>query len=488
MSNSANNKMEELLWNCGKFISQGCLFGWKKVWREKAASILFFIAGVNFLIALTWKKKFLNAYGWGLREFYPRLSGILNKIPWIFYFWLFLIFSLVTALFYLGIRDLKIFRHYQRALDRLKLGNGEGLGPRIIDIQKSDRFKTKLTIRSVAIGIDRYETKRRDLEATFAEMVDTITTGANPQIIVLHLAKIKLAERCLFQNMEGMLKDPHVFLLGESMKGPLVQSIESLPHMLIAGTTGGGKSVFFKQALLGLLKTSPHLQVYLLDLKRGIEMKEFAALPNVRVAKTEKEAAFLLQKLKEEMDQRFEFLEKKGFKEIRPDRDGLDKIVLGIDEASVLYTKTRSNSEKGNSIHRARELTDELAKLARAAGMHLILATQKVTKETIDTKVQENIGGRLCFKMNTLQGSMTVLGNKMACDLPDIKGRGIWANGQDFIEVQAPFISEEELVEEIETLKSEFTDGKRKIFGKMIEVEGKNQSEEISIMCKAQDN
>ena len=130
----------------------------------------------------------------------------------------------------------------------------------------------------------------------------------------------------------------------------------------------------------------------------------------------------------------------------------------------------------------ARELTDELAKLARAAGIHLIFATQKVTKETIDTKVQENIGGRMCFRMNSLPGSMTVLGNKKAFDLPDIKGRAIWTNGNNFYEVQAPFISEEDIKEEIELIKTQEENGKFKNFGEMIRIRA-HEKEEADDAC-----
>ena len=87
---------------------------------------------------------------------------------------------------------------------------------------------------------------------------------------------------------------------------------------------------------------------------------------------------------------------------------------------------------------------------------HLILATQKVKKETIDTKTQENIEGKMCFKMSTIAGSVTVLGNKMAHELPAVPGRGIWSRGSEFFEVQAPFLSPAELKKELKSLESKF--------------------------------
>jgi S-DNA-T family DNA segregation ATPase FtsK/SpoIIIE len=189
----------------------------------------------------------------------------------------------------------------------------------------------------------------------------------------------------------------------------------------------------------------------------------------------------MLKKVKDEMDRRFEYLEKTGNKEIIPARDKMDKIVVGIDEASVLYSKVKANATKAHLINTAREYTDELAKLARAAGIHLIFATQKVSKETIDTKVQENIGGRVCFRMNTMTNSVTVLGNKRAFELPDIKGRAVWASGNEFLEIQAPFLEDEELKSEIEILQEKFSSN-YPCFRPMMNIDGPiNNDNEVKI-------
>ena len=153
------------------------------------------------------------------------------------------------------------------------------------------------------------------------------------------------------------------------------------------------------------------------------------------------------------MDKRYEYLEANGHKNIDPLRDKKDLIVVGTDEASVLFGQVKSNKKKRELMLKARELTDELAKLARASGIHLILATQKPIKESIDTKTLENLPARMSFKMSTHAGSNSMLGNAKAYALPDIKGRGIWKDGNKFIEVQTPFISDEELEQEIAELK-----------------------------------
>jgi DNA segregation ATPase FtsK/SpoIIIE-like protein len=147
------------------------------------------------------------------------------------------------------------------------------------------------------------------------------------------------------------------------------------------------------------------------------------------------------------MQKRFVFMEENGIKKIDPKLHKHDLIVVGIDEASVLYGKTSSGKHK-ELVAKARDLTDEIAKLARAAGIHLVIATQKPLKESLDTKTLENLTGRMIFKMSTHAGSLTALGNSKAYTLPDIKGRGIWAGGNKYIEIQTPYLSETELDEE----------------------------------------
>ncbi len=163
-------------------------------------------------------------------------------------------------------------------------------------------------------------------------------------------------------------------------------------------------------------------------------------------------------------------MESEGVKSIDSQRDKKDIIVIAVDEASELYAKGKMNKDRANQIAKARELTEEISKLGRAASVHLILATQKVTTETIDTKIQENLGGRISFRANTLQGSLTVLGNKMAYELPDIKGRAIWANGTEFTEVQTPYLDDETLISEIEELKKEHENEKSLTFQPMFEI------------------
>ncbi|MBX3034592.1 MAG: hypothetical protein KF865_11765 [Bdellovibrionaceae bacterium] len=358
---------------------------------------------------------------------------------------------------------------YQKELRHIGLKSATGSEPKVIDVEEPAAFKKRIIVASQGIGVDQYLSKKSDLESCFGAIIEEIRVSPRSRKLVeISLAEKELPTVVSYQDCASKLTEPHSFLIGESLGGVIAQPIRSLPHLLIAGTSGNGKSVFFNQTLISLMKTSPHIQLYLLDLKLGVEVKAYSDLPNVRIAKDGSEAVNLLQSVVTEMMERFKYLEKSGRKLIDPVRDKRDLIVVGVDEASVLYKKKSGDRGAKEATNHARELTDEITKLGRAAGIHLIAATQKVTTKTIETDVQENIGGRVCFRVGTLQGSNTVLGNKMAYELPDIKGRAIWNSGNDFIEVQTPFLSESMIEKEISAFKEEFSSGKRKCLQAMV--------------------
>ncbi len=357
----------------------------------------------------------------------------------------------------------------QKAFEFVDLKNSQSEYPTVIDLNEKKNGSEWLTVKARGLGIDKFQQRKKDLESALGLSIDTIEQGLNPSIIRLSLYSSAIPRLCEYQKMIEALSLPYSFLVGQSAREVVVQCLLALPHLLIAGTTGGGKSIFFKQVLIGLLTSSPRIQMYLFDLKGGVEMNVFSKLPNVEVYKNISDAVTALKMINSEMDRRLAYLTAHGFSKVDFERDKLDMIVIGVDEASELYGLTSDKKEQ-KIVDQAREYTDRITKLARATGIHVILATQKVLKETIDTKVQENIGGRMVFRMNTMPGSMNVLGNKMAFEIPAVPGRAIWSCGNDFIEVQAPFLSEPDLKASLQQIEQDFTDGGRKNFAPIVSI------------------
>ena len=197
-------------------------------------------------------------------------------------------------------------------------------------------------------------------------------------------------------------------------------------------------------------------------------MIDFAQAPNVQVIKTMDQAVLLLQLVEKEMKDRFAYLEKAQRKQINPEEDKKDRIVVAVDEASVLYMNRSRLDPDYESALEARRLADSISKLSRAASIHLLLATQKLDKQVIPTSVSENISGRMAFRANSLQGSMVVLGTKDACDLPEIPGRGIWNFGTQKIIVQSPYVDEKSIKARCVQIGELFQTGKRKLLNPML--------------------
>lgn len=460
--------------------------GLKKIKIKSEEFIFIFPAAIFLLFCITyadlaylrWLHMILPNY------FTEKMLHHLHGISPHWHFLFLIVFTTYTLGIFLGLIEYIKRQRLQKSLDAVGLANAQGLKPKVIREIELDVNKSKLLITAKGIGLDRFESKKSDLESSFERIIEGISISQDRKTVEILLCKRELRKMLSFYEAITSIKKPYHFLIGESANGLLTADIRELPHLLIAGSTGGGKSVFFCQVFVCLLKHSRHIQVYLIDLKRGVEVKEFGQLPNVRIAKDETEAVQLLQALQDEMQKRFVFMEKSGLKKIDPNLHKKDLIVVGIDEASVLYGKTSISSAKKELVAKARDLTDEIAKLARAAGIHLVIATQKSIKESLDTKTLENLTGRMIFKMSTHAGSNTALGNVKAYSLPDIKGRGIWAGGNKYIEIQAPFLSETELDDECKEIAESLKEHGTGNHQPMIEFEMAKNSEVSAVLAE----
>lgn len=374
-------------------------------------------------------------------------------------------------LFSLGIFDWIQLTKYQNRLKHLGLKTPTGIAPQVVRVIELENNQKKILVQAIGIDVADFRNRKGAIEASFNAIVQNISvTHSNKQMVEILTSEKELPTLIRFESCQEKLRKPYTFLVGEAMDGFIVADLCEIHHMLVAGATGSGKSVFFKQALVGLLKSSKFIQLYLVDLKRGVDMKPFEVLDNVELIKDTMSAISTLTVVVAEMERRFKFLEEKGYTEIVPERDNLDRIVVGVDEASVLFTVEKSSKATRDQAQNARELTDKIAKLGRAAGIHVILATQKVVKETIDTRVQTNINARMCFRVNTVASSMTVLGNKKAAELPDTKGRGIWSVGSNDIIVQVPKLDNEEVIEEVNALTQKFNGASNPLKQAMLKV------------------
>lgn len=394
--------------------------------------------------------------------------------------------SLYISLFWLyvialGAISVREKRKTKEMFESIGLTNKFGVAPVLIFRKPIDQYREILAFGTKSISHEAFEAKKLELEGHLKKRIESIKRSSDFERIHVVLTTKELPDGIHFYDLlEKKTLSKDEFYVGEGQKEIVTADIKKLPHLMIAGTTGAGKSVFFKQVLAGLLKSSNHIQVYFIDLKNGLEASDFKGTTNIAIAKDANEALYFLEKISKEMAKRFNYLESKGLKSIEPARDKMDRIVIAVDEASELYADKSKYDPDYEASAEIQTLTNSIARLGRAAGIHLILATQKVNKESINTVIQENISARMCFKMNTLQGSLQVLGNKSALELPTISGRGVWQFGNEECEVQVPYLAGHDVKQICQDVTEDHKNGNKKIFQPMIGANS-NNSESNSV-------
>ncbi|MDC6267378.1 FtsK/SpoIIIE domain-containing protein [Lysinibacillus fusiformis] len=209
-------------------------------------------------------------------------------------------------------------------------------------------------------------------------------------------------------------KNPLAFLVGVNEVGePLYSCISKIKHLLVAGTTGSGKSVWLNQLILTLLTTKnpSDVQFFMIDIKQ-VELSVFEDFPHVQSIVTDTiEAIKLLNQLCVEMNRRYELFKKNDVKNIslynKQSNIKLPYIICVIDEYAEL-------SSKDNRVH---EHVTSISQLARAAGIHLIIATQRPSADVIPSLIKSNLPSKIGFHCSNTRTYLTFLNTKPPYEL-----------------------------------------------------------------------
>ncbi len=230
---------------------------------------------------------------------------------------------------------------------------------------------------------------------------------------------------------------PHVkgkilpLVIGRDAITTTVLDLAELPHLLVAGTTGWGKSNFLNNILASLEKfAQKRYDLWLIDPKQQ-EFFKYYEDDNVRLELDLPSSLKLLKELVEVMERRQNILRENHCKKIQEFNKGNKKpmkhIVLVIDEFSVFSGR----SKPFNS------LVVELVTVGRSTGIHVILTTQRPDPKTVTGQIKSNIEARICFKVADAITSRVVLGKGGAEKLSK-KGQCLLQYGVDLLELQTP--------------------------------------------------
>jgi len=299
---------------------------------------------------------------------------------------------------------------------------GANVGPRV----------TQYTLRAPG-GVNLAKIAARDKELAYKLSAQTVRIEApipGTQLIGVEVPNTRSASVSLRGIIESdewnKTSDPLAFCVGKDISGkPIIADLASMPHLLIAGTTGSGKSVMTNSLIMSLLyRNSPSdMRMIIVDPKQ-VEMVSYNDIPHLLtpiITNTEK-ALSAMKWAAGEMDRRYKLMAEEKVKKISDYNKKMEKlaakstkdtesvendkggkmpyIVIVIDEMSDLMMQASKELEP---------LIVRIAQLGRAAGMHLVLATQKPVVKVITGLIKGNIPSRIAFRVLTSMESRIIL-------------------------------------------------------------------------------
>ena len=264
--------------------------------------------------------------------------------------------------------------------------------------------------------------------------------------------------------------------LGKNISGlPIIADLTSMPHLLIAGTTGSGKSVCINTIITSLLyKHSPeNCKLILIDPKM-LELSSYEGIPHLLspVITDAKKATSALSWTVKEMENRYKLMSSEGVRNI----DGYNQkhklkmpyIVVVVDEMSDLMLISSREIES---------YVQKLSAMARAAGIHIIMATQRPSVDVITGTIKANFPTRISFQVSSKIDSKTILGEQGA---EQLLGKGdmlFMSSANKIFRIHGPYVSEADLEKITSFLRSQ---GNPDYIEEITKFQGSNISDESS--------
>lgn len=336
---------------------------------------------------------------------------------------------------------------YLDAINTVLMGNGIGY--------KVSKVNQGVSMIRFALILNEYKDYKKALRLT-SEMQAAMN---NPNVVITQEgAIISIEVPCHINTLRlgDVLNNPEyghglTASIGQSIKGDyILHGIDKLTHVLVAGASGSGKSVFVQSVILSLLckNTPKDIELYMIDPKM-VEFQFYNPLVQCHVLTQTSEAVATLKKLNDLMDVRYAELARVGCRDIdsfneKFPQNKLRRIVLVVDELADLMMTSKRQAE---------EYIVRLAQKSRACGIHMIIATQYPKKEVVTGLIKANIPTKVCFAVTSPTASCVMLGRGGAEKLIG-KGDMYFQTEKDInpLRVQGAFVEEREIINVVGSL------------------------------------
>lgn len=350
--------------------------------------------------------------------------------------------------------------HIDQEMARISVKNGIGEAPFLIEARSLPRTALKeYEFFGYGIPRDFYEENIPEIEAALNMLVAEIREGRDKRHITLVLAPphaIDTPERWNDQLIQGT---DFVLRVGKSVLGYEEIDLNLIPHMLIGGSTGSGKTVLLKNLLYQCYCKGA--QVYVADFKGGIDFG-YAWEQLVHVDTSIGALIETLDGLVSELNERKIIFREKGYdklSEYNSDHPGeLRRIIFACDEIAELLDKSGLDKSEKEQIALVEKSLSTIARQGRAFGIHLILATQRPDATILNGQIRNNLDYRICGRADDVL-SKIVLDNTDASERIPKYERGLFLTNSDRL-IRSFFFTDADIIPEMRAVTDRETNVK----------------------------
>lgn len=301
---------------------------------------------------------------------------------------------------------------------RIGLTNHAGEAPLLL--RKHREPNSDITIMEfVPNGIPRteWEDKQDKIETALDIYITKIEEGKNKKRLILHTVTgdCKLSKFMYWQE-KYLSNNDFELVLGQSMLGKITVNLAKIPHILLGGSTGSGKSVLLKLLIMQCVKKGA--EIYIADFKGGVDFSPVWHT-KCKIIIDENNLLNILTEIVDELDSRKTLLRESGCANIGEYNEHygkqLKRIIFACDEVAEVLDKTGLSKEAKEIVTKIEGKLSVIARQGRAFGIHLILATQRPDANILTGQIRNNIDYRVCGRADNVL-SQIILDNTEAAD------------------------------------------------------------------------
>ena len=271
------------------------------------------------------------------------------------------------------------------------------------------KYDHNVSVRSVSNMVQDIQIRLSGVSARFENIVEGQSTSG---LEIPNASVTTVAFKDVYEALPDVKKHPLAVGFGKNIKGDVIYAdFDEFPHMLCAGTTGSGKSIFTNSIIVTLImRNSPDdLKMVLIDPKK-VEMSRYKDMPHLLcpIITEAKEAKALMEKLCQEMEERYQLFAQNGCSNIKEFNE--DAASLGLDKLPYIMIFF---DEYADIVDQCKEISMpvvSIAQKARACGIHLSIATQRPSTNVVTGVIKANLPTHVALMMASAVDSMTIIG------------------------------------------------------------------------------